>query len=281
MNYLQSALHWNLVQTACLLLLLTFVVGCGCESSSNGDPNNKGLSSISVLSERLESATQPEGTPDIKTGTISGTLMYLADADRPWIYGESYLNNNEEKQDEKQISLLSGAVVCLSNRALSKSKQENKSPKTWVMDQVSHQFTPEVLSIQTGDSIQFKNSDKVIHNVNASGSFDKFNLTTQIETSETRIFHKADNERSVIGIRCNFHSQMFAWIYVFSHPYHQVADSNGHFEFHNVPAGEYDLVVIHPSGGLKSKDRIAVTENKKLVIIKTISADDLLKKSSQ
>ncbi len=258
--------------TFCLLLML-FILGCGCESSTSSNRYaKKGLSGIVLKNGPLAIKGEETSSSIPEVGSISGKLLYRADAERPWLSGKHYLKNSTEGE-------LATAVVCLSSKHLRKTNQENQQPKTWIINQKHHQFSPEVLAIQVGDSVTFKNSDQVTHNVNAQSPFDSFNFMTPIADSETHLFMKAGNEQTSVKIRCNLHSQMYSQIYVFDHPFHQVTDAKGQFEFHNVPAGEYELVVIHTGGTLQSHDKISVTENQILMIEKTISADDLLKPS--
>ncbi len=204
--------------------------------------------------------------------TISGTVTYQPDPEQPWRYGRYYLKKGENGP-------LAESLVCLSGPGLKKDGSSQRSkPKKWRMDQKNFEYLPEVLAIQVGDEVEFLNSDPALHNVAAIGGKDSFNLMTPVGKSLTRRFSVAGNEDSPVDIRCGLHSQMHAWIYVFDHPFAAVTKADGKFEFKNVPPGAYELVVIHPSGGMRNKLSVQVTNDAGSEKNVALSPDDLLKK---
>ena len=58
---------------------------------------------------------------------------------------------------------------------------------------------------------------------------------------------KAD--RFPVSVECNIHPWMNGWVRVFNHPYFAVTDENGGFEFKDAPAGNWQLMIWHGSGG--------------------------------
>lgn len=201
--------------------------------------------------------------------TISGSVIYQPDAKRPWRYGRYYLKQGKDGP-------LSGALVCLSGKGLADKKGK---PKKWQMDQKNFEYLPEVLAIMAGDQVEFINSDQALHNVAALGGENPFNIMTPIGKSLMRTFSSAGNEVSPVDISCGLHSQMHAWIYVFDHPYAMVTKADGKFELRNVPPGEYDLIVVHPSGKLKKKQKVVVKKGDKKVVEFVVSPDDLIGES--
>ncbi len=206
------------------------------------------------------------------SGAIAGFLKYQPDAKRQWRYGRYYLKNGKSGE-------LAGALVCLSGKGLKNAKVSRRKPKKWQMDQKNFEYLPEVLAIQAGDEVEFLNSDRALHNVAAIGGEDSFNLMTPIGKSLTRKFASAGNENRPVDIRCGLHSQMHAWIYVFDHPYAVVTAADGKFVFLNIPPGEYDLTVIHPSGKLKKTQKVTVKNGDKKVVELVVSPDDLIGES--
>ncbi len=204
------------------------------------------------------------------TGAIAGFLKYQPDTNRQWRYGRYYLKNGKSGE-------LAGALVCLSGKGLGNAKAQK--PKKWRMDQKNFEYLPEVLAIMAGDQVEFVNSDQALHNVAALGGKDPFNIMTPIGKSLTRTFSSAGNEVSPVDISCGLHSQMHAWIYVFDHPFAVVTAADGKFELRNVPPGEYDLIVIHPSGKLKKKQKVVVKKGDKKVVELVVSPDDLIGES--
>ncbi len=221
-----------------------------------------------ALSIALEGLRAEEDSSE-KGAVVSGVVTYQADVERPWRYGRYYLKQGKNGP-------LAETLVCLSGKGLVGKVRKSKK---WLMDQKNFEYLPEVLAIQAGDEVEFLNSDQALHNVAAMTGKDPFNVMTPIGKSLVRKFSAAGNEKSPIDIRCGLHSQMHAWIFVFDHAYAAVTKADGKFKFNHVPPGQYDLVVIHPSGGLRKKVVVTVTKDGRLQQQVALSPDDLLKKN--
>jgi hypothetical protein len=131
------------------------------------------------------------------------------------------------------------------------------------MDQVNFRFVPDTLSIQTGDSVEFKNSDEALHNVMSPNSHTPFNINLPGKGSRhLQKFKTAGGLQKPLRISCLYHVAMRGWIFVFNHPYHQVTDIDGRFRLANIPAGEYELALRHAAGDLEWKKTITVKEGR-------------------
>lgn len=103
------------------------------------------------------------------------------------------------------------------------------------MDQRNKVFTPYVLPILKGTTVEFINSDELQHNVFGVGA-DEFNLgnwTKGITREHT--FDKLGE----VTILCNVHPEMEAYILVLQNPFFAQPDSSGKFRIAGVPPGEY------------------------------------------
>ena len=103
------------------------------------------------------------------------------------------------------------------------------------MDQLNKVFTPYVLPVVKGSTVEFHNSDNLQHNVFGVGA-EEFNLgnwTKGIVREHT--FNKAGD----VVILCNVHPEMEAHILVLTNPYFARPDGNGKFRIANVPPGQY------------------------------------------
>ncbi len=113
-----------------------------------------------------------------------------------------------------------------------------------VMDQKSLVFTPHVMAVLAGSTVDFPNGDSVRHNVySTKDSCCNFNLGTYPsgETKQVK-FEKP----GVVKLLCNVHAEMSAFIVVCQNPYFARIDkANGTFEIRSVPAGTYKLAVFH------------------------------------
>lgn len=122
--------------------------------------------------------------------------------------------------------------------------------KRVVMDQPVCMFLPHALGLREGQTLVAKNSASIAHNFKWSGNpeINPGNNVLLPPGSEKEIDNlKAD--RFPVSIECNIHPWMKGWVRVYDHPYFAVTDENGNFEFKNAPAGDWQLMVWHGSGG--------------------------------
>lgn len=152
---------------------------------------------------------------------------------------------------------------------IDKVEGEFKPPKEHAkMDQIKMVFTPHVLPIVAGTTVDFHNSDSVLHNVfTPDKCADKFNLGTWPEGEVRSYTYKKAGCVSVI--LCNVHPEMEAWVIVLQNPYFYKTDKDGIFKIENVPAGTYTLKVWHkkakgPSQEVTVPEKGEVTMNFKM-----------------
>ncbi|NOY57316.1 MAG: DUF2012 domain-containing protein [Calditrichaeota bacterium] len=112
------------------------------------------------------------------------------------------------------------------------------------MDQKNLSFVPHVLPLLAGTTVDFVNSDDVLHNVfSPDKCADKFNLGTWPKGQSRSYTFKNAGCRPVI--LCNVHPEMEAYVVVLSNPYFAVSKKDGTFAIKNVPAGKYTLKIWH------------------------------------
>ena len=123
-----------------------------------------------------------------------------------------------------------------------------------VMDQKGLMFSPHILAIQQGTTVEFLNSDKVAHNVFwiSVGGNKKLghNLGTWPQ-GEKRSF-KFDNP-GAIPLLCIVHPEMGGYIVVSPTPYFAVTDKAGNYKIDNVPDGSYTATAWHEGAKNQSK----------------------------
>jgi plastocyanin len=123
-----------------------------------------------------------------------------------------------------------------------------------VIDQKGLVFTPHIVVVQQGTTVEFLNSDKVAHNVfwPSVGGNKKFthNLGTWPQ-GEKRAF-KFDNPGAV-PLLCNVHPEMAGYIVVAPTPYFATTDKSGAYKIENVPDGSYTITAWHEGAKNQSK----------------------------
>lgn len=113
------------------------------------------------------------------------------------------------------------------------------SQDTVVVDQLNLTFVPRLTVVQPGTTVDFVNSDPVLHNV-FSPDTPRFNLGLYPRaTSRPHRF----TEPGAYVILCHIHPEMVAYVVVVPTAYQAVVDAEGHFTIGDIPSGEYALHV--------------------------------------
>jgi plastocyanin len=112
------------------------------------------------------------------------------------------------------------------------------------MDQANLVFSPHVLAVLVGTTVDFLNSDAVLHNVfTPDACADKFNLGTwpkgQIKSYEFK-------KECAAALLCKVHPEMEAFVVVVPTPYFAVTKADGSYRIADVPDGSYTVKVWHP-----------------------------------
>ena len=145
-----------------------------------------------------------------------------------------------------------GAVVSIEGlpKDLVKAQAALVKPQKKIMDQQNLKFSPTVLAVKVGDTVEFPNHDKVWHNVYSKGGANDFDLGLYApNNSRSKKFEKPGVSR----ILCNAHPDMEAFIVVKDHPFFSTSDSRGNYEIKNVPLGKLRVEIWYPNLGVKSE----------------------------
>ena len=101
-------------------------------------------------------------------------------------------------------------------------------------------FTPHLLVIPTGSTVDFPNLDPFFHNVFSEFNGKRFDLGLY-ESGSSRTVH-FDHD-GVSYIFCNIHPEMSAVIITVSTPYFGVSAGDGNITLHAVPPATYEMHV--------------------------------------
>ncbi len=116
-----------------------------------------------------------------------------------------------------------------------------------LMDQKNLQFIPHVLPVLGGTTVDFRNSDDVLHNVfTPSKTYDQFNLGSWPKGEiRSHTFEAKGDAISAPVLLCKVHPEMEGYVVVLKNPFFAVTDKDGKFAIKSVPAGAYEIWVWH------------------------------------
>ncbi len=121
--------------------------------------------------------------------------------------------------------------------------RENPRADTALIDQSHLRFNPGVVPVQVGSTVEFLNSDPIMHNVFSPGRTDSaFDLGTYpMGQSRFRTF----NQEGSYVILCHVHPEMVAWVVVSPTSFAGVTRRDGGFVVESVPPGAYEVRIWH------------------------------------
>ena len=112
------------------------------------------------------------------------------------------------------------------------------------IDQKNMVFVPRVLPVLAGATVDFLNSDAVLHNVYTQAvCADKFNLGTWPQ-GQTKSF--TFTKECVAELLCKVHPEMQGFVVVVPTPYFAAVKADGSYKIADVPDGSYTVKVWHP-----------------------------------
>jgi plastocyanin len=112
------------------------------------------------------------------------------------------------------------------------------------MDQKEMQFMPHVLPILVGTTVDFLNSDSVLHNVfSPDACAERMNLGTWPQGQVKSYTFKKECFANLLR---KVHPEMEGFVAALPTPYFAVTSPNGSYEIKDVPDGSYTVKTWHP-----------------------------------
>jgi len=110
------------------------------------------------------------------------------------------------------------------------------------MIQKDKMFSPHVLPIMMGTTVDFPNYDPIFHNAFSNYNGQIFGIGLYASgTTRSIVFRR----EGVVRVFCNIHPTMSAVIVVLKSPYFSVSNKNGELQMTGVQAGSYRMHVFH------------------------------------
>jgi plastocyanin len=173
------------------------------------------------------------------------------------VSGRVQLRDSKDAGVRKKMDF-SGVVVWLEPL---NGKAPLPAPTHARMIQKDKTFTPHILAIALGATVDFPNFDPIFHNAFSNYDGKEFDLGLYPPgTSRSVVFSRA----GIVRVFCNIHATMSAVIAVLDTPYFDTTRKDGSFEIPAVPPGEYRLHLFHERATAATLDadqrRVTVTE---------------------
>jgi plastocyanin len=104
-------------------------------------------------------------------------------------------------------------------------------------------FSPHVLPILAGTTVEWPNNDKIYHNVFSMSDAKQFDLGLyKGNPPDKRVTF---NKPGRVDVFCSIHTSMNCIVLVLENPYFASTDENGNYQIPNVPPGKYKLKAWH------------------------------------
>ena len=207
-------------------------------------------------------ATSSENTIAQKTtgtASISGTVSFIGEVPKLRTVDMGSVAECKEQHSAglKSEALVLGDGNTIANvivkikSGLPSSAKYDPPTNPAELDQIGCIYTPHVLAVQVGQTVKFKNSDSVIHNVHTlSEKNPAFNKAVNKGGEMDRTY----DQEETFFVKCDIHPWMKNYIGVVSHPFFSVTKLDGKFEIKNLPAGKYTVDVWHERLGEKTQE---------------------------
>lgn len=134
----------------------------------------------------------------------------------------------------------SGVVVWLER--VDKAAAPKPTPIRAKILQKDKTFSPHVLTVPIGSTVDFPNLDPVFHNAFSNYDGQVFDVGLYAPGSSRTVRFARPG---IVRIFCNIHSSMTAIVAVVDSSYYDTTKADGRFELRDVPPGEYQLKVFH------------------------------------
>jgi plastocyanin len=187
-------------------------------------------------------------------GIIRGVVVFAGATEQKKLAVtiDQYVCGKEKSADELVVNAQRGvrnAVVWLQRPP--SGVTSHTVPAKVEMDQKGCVFVPRVVLVPAGGTVDFLNSDRLLHNLHSTSRENpSFNRTQPRGRVVPITFAKPE----IVRVNCDLHSWMRAWVVVADHPFYALSNDAGEFELPPVPPGQYTLQIWQETLGVTSRE---------------------------
>lgn len=126
-----------------------------------------------------------------------------------------------------------------------------------VVTQKGAAFSPRILPIVVGTTVEWPNDDDIFHNVFSISEAKEFDLGLYKNPEKRQVtFNRAGR----VDVLCSIHTQMSAVVLVLENPFFAKSDDQGRYSITGLPAGEYTVRAWHERlPGIRRKVTVPAT----------------------
>jgi plastocyanin len=160
----------------------------------------------------------------------------------------SRMNAGKRVIQEYVAATIDGSLANVFVRLQGNFPQTPVSTQPVIIDQHACVYTPRVVGVRAGQTLQIKNSDTFLHNLDGlSGKNNGFN---QAQPRAGQVYEfKPKNEEVMLHLKCDVHNWMNAYMGIVTNPYFAVTNTMGAFQIDKVPPGTYTIQIWHERYG--------------------------------
>jgi hypothetical protein len=204
------------------------------------------------------------GIPDAKdAGAIKGVVLFKGEKPEAKpiseVAGNSFCKEHHKDKPPVKDTFVFGkngdndtvanVLVYVSKGLEDKSFDPPKRPA--VLDQSGCMYTPHVVAVMVGQTLEVRNSDATLHNVMCSPRNNpSFNFGMPVKGGTNNVVFKQGELK--VNTKCFMHPWMSAYVHVLEHPFFAVTGEDGTFSIRGLPPGEYEVTVLHEASLLEA-----------------------------
>ena len=193
---------------------------------------------------------------DAETGTITGVVLFKGDKPEPKpiseITGNAFCKEHHKDKPPVKDNFVFGrhgdddtlvnVLIYVSKGLEGKDFEPPQNPA--VLDQVGCMYTPHVVGVMVGQTLEVHNSDATLHNVMGTPRNNPpFNFGMPVPGGTYNLVFKQPEMK--LNTKCFMHPWMSGYVHVLEHPFFAVTGEDGTFTIQGLPPGDYEVSVLH------------------------------------